>query len=347
MIVETIKDKYSWQNYLQQLPGFPGKIYYSFDYYRLLSANEEGTPVLLVYKDHNKVFALYPFLLKKIPNAGKNAVFFDIESGYGYGGPFFIEQDSKHIKAFKQLHSKWCHQNHIVAEFVRLNPFICNHEPLLNYYCCEKNRTTVAIDTTSEPNEIIKQASEAKRRNFFKAKKAGLILKKCELSPFKNLYFETMQNLNADSYYFFSEQYFSKLFAFSNKNIQTIGVYTVNDELAACAVFLIDSISWHYHLGASDSNFLNLRPNEFLFFNSAFIAGKAGAKFLHLGGGRNNTSDDSLFRFKKGFSFLHYDFFIGKKIHCGKKYKELSTAWQKRTGKKPYIHLHYHYGEKQ
>jgi hypothetical protein len=110
-------------------------------------------------------------------------------------------------------------------------------------------------------------------------------------------------------------------------------------------VFLLDKNSAHYHLGASSDSQHNLQAGAFLMLKTAEKIGQMRIPLLHLGGGLSLDKEDRLFRYKSGFSSISNDFYIGRRIHNAEVYNALSASWQKKTGKKPDILLHYHYGD--
>jgi len=121
-------------------------------------------------------------------------------------------------------------------------------------------------------------------------------------------------------------------------------VATKDGLVIASAVFLTDNQTIHYHLGGSNSDYHSLNPNIFLMLAMAEYAGKQKFHQMHIGGGLSMSADDSLYRFKKGFSSNEYKFCIGKKIHNQKLYNIVSSNWRCLTGLEPKILLHYHEG---
>lgn len=50
-------------------------------------------------------------------------------------------------------------------------------------------------------------------------------------------------------------------------------------------------------------------------------------KILHLGGGTNQSPDNSLYRFKMRFSNNRYDFFVGEIVFNKPVYEEICADW--------------------
>ncbi len=120
MSFSCITTKKEWQEAINSLPDFYGKIYYDFAYLQALKANKEGNPAAHVYLG-KKGMAFYPFLLRKIPSELSKGLctmeLYDLESPYGYGGPYFYNLSSEEEEDFFKEHSKWAKNKEIVAEF--------------------------------------------------------------------------------------------------------------------------------------------------------------------------------------------------------------------------------------
>ncbi|MFZ5950878.1 MAG: GNAT family N-acetyltransferase [Candidatus Rifleibacteriota bacterium] len=333
-----------WSGVLKKIPDFPGKAYYTWEYLEMLQNNGEGKAMALLFEENHAVVGFYPFLLKKIPDRFcQEKTLFDIETPYGYGG---IWANPDHVNKVYAAHHDWCRNNHIVAEFVRLNPLVNQFFSDTLSQNFSHNRTTVSIELTGNFNMIIQQASVMRQRNFRRACRAGLSFRPCSRDEFVHLYLQTMKLLGAELYYFFSNAYFENLFNLSDSCFTARAVFTADNRLAAAAVFLEDSIGTHYHLGASDRSFFSLRPNDFLIFKAAEESLHRGKKVLHLGGGLTDNSDDRLYAFKRGFSPSTHSFQIGRFIHQPEIYSAISRRWQQETGDQPQIHLHYHQEKK-
>lgn len=297
----------------------------------------------LQFRQDSHLSVFYPFLLRKIPyHLCDGKEMFDMQTPYGYGGPFFCNNDQAcQIDFSAQLH-QWCLLNKVVAEFVRYNPLLQSNPGFYDLSEITFNRLTVVIDLCRDP---YRQTDPAKRRNIRRAEKEGLTLCQCDGREFLRLYRQTMQRNHADRYYFFSDDYFNHMFNYFAASLQLRGVQDRHGRLIAAGIFFDDGVCRHYHLGGSDPDYLALRPNDFLIFQTACEAQKNGLKIMHLGGGRRADANDELFRFKKGFSQTFKRFMIGKFIHQPQIYAAVSEKWQQLTGKKPDILLHYYLGE--
>lgn len=345
MNLEFITDHERWQQIYTSLPDFPGKIYYSSGYCRCFQANGEGQAAA-VFLQNGEQRIFYPFLIKKIPSYLGGDGFIDLETAYGYGGPAIFATEKAFTDEFLNQFATWARNNNVVAEFVRFNPLTANHEWLQTFYQVSLNRLTVSINLQQDFKAMLSCCTQPRQRNYRRACKAGLILEKeTGLKAFSGLYAKTMQRLGAESYYLFSPEFFAAVDKIDSDQRFYAKVITPNGKTAAAGIFLFDTTTAHYHLGASDPEFKLMQPNVFMMLEMARIAQKNKLQQLHLGGGLSMKDSDSLMRFKASFSDRRHQFFIGKKIHDQQKYANLSQAWQLKTGKTPDILLHYHYGE--
>lgn len=344
MSLELVTNIQRWQQIYDRLPDFHGKVYYSPQYYQCFEANGDGKATALFYEQGDtQIF--YPFLCRAIPDSIGGNGCIDLETAYGYGGPAIFAHNESSIKDFFQQFADWAAKHQVVAEFVRFNPFILSQPQLANFYQVSLNRTTVSIDLRQTFAHILSACSAPRRRNYQRANAVDLQLHSEEsLDVFRKLYLSTMQRLAAEPYYFFTDEYFARLEQMDGSNRLFVSITTNSGEIAAAGVFLLDQTSAHYHLGASNPEFKSLQPNAFMILATAKMARQQNKQLLHLGGGLSLAADDSLMRFKTGFSPQRQPFFIGKKIHDPARYQRFSQAWQHRTNQQPQILLHYHYG---
>ncbi len=349
MYLEFITQPERWQQVFAQLPEFSGKIYYSYAWHAITAANGDGRPAALFCADDDghggTGQAFYPFLMKRVPEAVGGNGEIDLETAYGYGGPAFFNLKSEQIGEFYRLMNDWAAENRVVSEFIRFNP-LTSFQTCVDPACqVSHNRITVSIDLTAGPEAVLNGCSAARLRNWKKAGRLGLSLRRlADPAEFAPLYAQTMQRVEAGAYYRFSQQYFAALAALPEESCFYAGAFTADGRLAAAAIYLLDQTSAHYHLGASDQQLLHTQANAFLMLEFARRLCGTGRQLLHLGGGLSLADDDSLFRFKGGFSPQRHDFFIGRRILDQQKYASFSQRWQKLTGLTPKILLHYHYG---
>lgn len=343
MSAEFITDQARWQQIIEQLPGFCGKAYYQYYYHRVCELNGEGRPAAIYFKQ-GQTAIFYPFLLRPVPAILGGNGFFDMQSAYGYGGPAVFGSSEEAIQAFGKAHADWAEKEGIVAEFVRFSPFL-DQSLLTPFFKPELNRKTVSIELSGDFASMLCRASGPRQRNYRKAARAGLrYVAMPDIDKIVRIYREAMQRIGADSYYHFSDRYFSALNELPPDSRFYAGILDTDGRLIAGGIFLQDETAAHYHLGASTQKARDLQPDTFMLFEAARHIAASGRKILHLGGGLSLAEDDGLYRFKSGFSKKRHDFYIARKIHRPQKYQEFSAKWQALTGREPQILLHYHEG---
>jgi hypothetical protein len=297
--------------------------YYTFEYGNLFAKNENGK-LYAAYYEEEKTKIFYPFLKRKIP--WSKETLYDIVTPYGYGGPF-IQGDEEHASNFYQDFSTYCQLHNIVTETIRFHPIYYNHKPFNSLMDVQYIRRTTGVDLKLSLEEIRNQYSPMNKRNIKMAKRNNLSCFIAEnneknIKIFINLYKETMDRNHATSFYYFDEEYFLNQVK-ETEISKTYLIFTkYNQEIIAGVLVIIGKVFSHYHLGASKTRFLDLKPNNLLFdFMIEFCKSK-GSVALHLGGGYQEN--DGLFKFKSSFTNKNYfDYYLGRKIHNSTKYKEI------------------------
>lgn len=310
----------NWSKFIERFPMLD--IYYSQEYVNLFADVEEGIPEAVYYENENgKVF--YPFIKRKID---LKEGYFDIITPYGYGGPVLKGKHSI-IIPFYQKFAEYCIHSNIVTETVRLHPLLKNDEYMKNVMTVDYIRTTTAVDLTPSLAEIRNHYTSSNKRNIKKANREGVKVNisynQDDIEIFMDLYYETMDRNNALSYYYFDKAFFYRQMAETLLSKPYLLFAEHNGQIIAGVLLLIGKEYAHYHLGASRTEYLSLRPNNLLYDAMIEFAKSLGSKALHLGGGYQEN--DNLFKFKASFTNNNnYNFYLGKNILNDKIYQELS-----------------------
>ena len=208
-----IESKIDWQTALSSSV-------FSFDVYQTLEYNElfikQAVPTLLFFTKKNYKIC-FPLLIRNIGNGPYK----DVTSVYGYGGLLFNQRNipiNIKIDFLQELTSYFLKKN-IISAFSRLHPLIKTSAdfPEKMGFIEEINKT-VYINLALSDKEQINQYSHSLRRqlkNMYNSKITFRIADKSEYLQFMTLYYKTMDRLNADKTYYFSEDYFKKLVAAS------------------------------------------------------------------------------------------------------------------------------------
>ena len=319
-------DKKEWEDVIHKLGD---DTYYKYTYYKLYENYGDGEMFFFVYNDTDNLIG-YPFLKNKITHLEGD--FYDIEGCYGYNGLLSTTDDVEILADFYKEFKEYCKKENIVAEFTRFNPLTNNYKLSENYFNILFDRKTVCIEVDNQEYEsFYKKFSTSCKRAIKKAIKEGVTVKVKEkprqedLLLFFEIYTENMRRVNATDYLMFNEEYF-----LSMQNLEDVVIYyaCIKDTVIGAFLCFLNKEYAHYHLGASRTEYLGLRPNNFLY--NEFIKRSIDKKvsIIHFGGGRTTLEDDSLLKFKLMYSKNTKYFYIGKKIHNEDKYKETIQNWE-------------------
>jgi serine/alanine adding enzyme len=116
---------------------------------------------------------------------------------------------------------------------------------------------------------------------------------------FGRIYIAAMEQLEAERFYFFSNDYFCSLLGWQQSQL---AFCLKEDNLLAAALFLRGSHIMEYHLAAANGEGKRLSASNLLLDRAATRARELGCRKLHLGGGTDNRPDNPLLFFKSSFS---------------------------------------------
>lgn len=294
-------------------------------YLQIDSKREKGMePTFFVFEEYGEIY-YYPFLAADVPDTK----FRDIQSPYGYGGPISTTDNRQFIDRAWSAFTSWCQENNILAEFVRFHPILQNWR----YHNGETvlDRETVWVDLTNEDLSI---GYQSRVRNMLrKATKHGLKVEWCEAEVFfqwfPELYESLMKSLQANSFYFFSNEYYGAWYGWDQAHY---ALCVLEGEVVAASIFFSDKNIMEYHLSASNDVGRQLAASTMILHEAAELGKNLQCRKLHLGGGTNSLENNPLLFFKSGFSKERASFRIGKMIHKPDCYEELKTFWKSKNG---------------
>jgi serine/alanine adding enzyme len=331
-IVRFDEERERWDAALAKLPNRMQDVYFTSAYNLLCQRNGDGRAMGCIFTQAETLI-LYPFLLRdlsSLPYLGEEfSSYHDVSTAYGFGGPLVYKRggDEDAVDTFRLAFDHWCKHENVVSEFVRFHPLLETHMSMNRYMECVSTNTTVWCQIDRSQGERLATLNAATRRNVRKALANGLTFKVERTAGayerFAELYRQTMKRRGALPYYFFSDDYF-RGFRELLGDAQALLSVSKGEEMIAGALFMRSPDFIHYHLGGSDPGFLELRPNNLLFFEAMQWGYTLGATALHLGGGYR--PDDGLFRFKAGFSPLRARFWVGRAVHDEEAYTRARQA---------------------
>lgn len=329
-----------WDAYLEYFSDEQKDVYYQESYVKLYESENEKA-VCYVCKEGKNVL-LFPFLSRTFSHEGE--AYKDFETAYGYGGPIYNTNDKGFISDALHEFVAYCKRNAYVAGFVRFHPL------LQNILCFEQigrlleERKTIAINMDQSIEEVWQNEIHSKNRNMIKkAEKEGLTFladyEYHNITEFIRLYNSTMDKLEADSFYYFDENYYHALIHQIPNSF--LGCVYNGEQLLSAAIFFYYGSFGHYHLSGSDKSQLKLSPNNYMIWEAAKELKTHGVKRFHLGGGTSSDENNSLFQFKKKFSKTTNQFYIGKLIFSEEHYSEICRNWEIQNPEKVSTYCHH------
>ena len=333
IILDARQGYNEWNNILSILPYSMQDIYFTPDYIDLHILDNLNKATCFIFTENSNLW-IYPFILRTFNNIGNCELGFlvrDIESAYGYGGPLSNCTDKHFLFRAHSAFKEWSMKENIIAEFVRLHPLLGNEKYLDPEMDVSLDRNTCSLNLII-PDISVPPFDSKTNYMLRRASKSGVRIKSiCDKQSFHffvKLYIQTMDRLEADKYYYFTEDYFSKLFNICRKSGLLLAA-TIKDDWVAAGLFLKGNHWLHYHLSAWDAERQIPGIMNLLIWEAAKIGHAQDFCRIHLGGGRSRKPDDTLFRFKFSMSTDRHSFLIAKRILNEGLYRLIFDVWNK------------------
>jgi hypothetical protein len=256
--------------------------------------------------------------------------YWDAVSPYGYAGPIKSDGadadflDAAFAESIRLLSDMGC-----VSWFLRLHPTL-NADWHIAAGRTVEHGPTVSIDLTESEQTLWANLRTAHQRAIRKGRDAGLGVTiddaRTHLDDFISMYHADMRRLRASSHYFFSRDYFDKLFS-ELPAAAKLMMATYQGRIAGGVIFTLSESSglMQYHLSTTSPDHRWLQPAKTIIHTATLWGKNAGYRRLHLGGGIG-AAEDSLYLFKRGFSTDAHRFRSHRAIVNAPKYRELATA---------------------
>jgi hypothetical protein len=316
MRFEVITEKSLWVKALDVLVEYD--FVHTYDFHRVSEVNGEGQPILFVVFDENgRLLACWPALKRSIPDSP----YFDLTGVYGYGGPLFARDvRSENVMNFlfdgmKNLGA--------VALFSRMHPLFV--DAIEDEAQRGLRLSDVVVIDVRPVADVLSLYRGSHRREIVNSQKSDVrifIDENCEhIKDFSSIYRDSMLDLNALSYYHFTDDYFHSLI--KSDDFKIIAIFAELDgKKIAGSIFIITGGIMQYYLSGTVADYRKLAPSKAIIACAHKFAIDLGLSKLVLGGGVGSAKD-SLFKFKTGFSDLSKPFYIFKKILNDVVYQDL------------------------
>jgi hypothetical protein len=316
-------------------------INFTSQYHSLMEKRGDGIAELFVYQEGEKIY-FHPYMINPILKIGSVNIkpeLFDIQSVFGYTGPIVNTNDRSFIASANITFEKNCMERGIIAELIRFNPLLENHNLLSLSEILEiiPLKEYVYLDLTQTEDLIFKNYRHALRKNINHAKQYlnwywTLANSKDSYYEFVKLFEKHMIELNVDKYYLNNSEYYDALYELLKTKGSLFTAFGLNENKPVIAGELLvynNKTVYFLHSAREITNPISSNIHNYL-IHLAFINLKnRGFEKVLIGGGVSDSSEDSLLKFKKKFSNSVRMFTIGKRIFNSDMYKYLIQIWAK------------------
>jgi CelD/BcsL family acetyltransferase involved in cellulose biosynthesis len=300
--------------------------FYHLPAYAELSARLDGGAAGAVLVRDGVRTLLLPYIARPIPGADDT---WDATSPYGYPGPLVSGADDRGAfaadaldAATERLRAERC-----VSLFVRLHP-ILGPAPQPSDALLVQHGETVHVDLRKSESEHWTETMSGHRNEINRAMKAGHQAYFDDgfrhADRFVEIYRSTMSRVGAAAQYFFDRDYLMGLREAVGPRLR-LAVVEIDGTVAAAGLFVETGKIVQYHLSGTDEAFRHKQPTKLMLHFVRGWARERGATWLHLGGGVGGA-EDSLFKFKAGFSKARTPFFTLRVVVNQAVYRALCRA---------------------
>lgn len=298
-----------WDDILHDLPWALRDPHFTSAWGRLHEALD-AQPLLAVLYEVGLPAVIQPFLWRSIPGGGWTDL-----TAAGYGGPLPIQRlPSPELREeFDQRFSEWCEGGgrKVVSEFYLTTPLLAARQGMLVPGYTRRERAVTVLDTDGEGLEL----RPNRRQSLAKAERATV--QEIDSGTFWQLYAASMDRKDAAPRWRKAPGHFGAL---KELGAQFLGAFD-GKLLVAGAVFLMSGNAAYYLYAATAED----PPSGYadrLVLAGWTMAKKAGASWLHLGGGLDDG--DSLAAYKRSFGGLQRPVYSVQTVRDRGTYQDLT-----------------------
>lgn len=302
-------------------------IYFLPEWAKYFETKEENGELQLFEVKSELGHIYYQFIKRQIIINNIKTSYFDTITPYGFNGPVILESKedkrAELVALFDKKFQQFCEKENIVTEYIRFNPWLENHRDFEQIYKLRNHGPTSHIDIEGD-DFFMEEFSSNARRQVRRARKNNVEIEfdftGFSTKEFNRLYALMAKKNNVDDYYMFTDEFLLNSFeALAGKQFI---VSAKHEGRYISAVFVVHHGEYlHYHLAASDPEYLHLAGNSLVIYEICRWGNENGKKKLQLGG---SADDKNLLRFKKGFSKTEdIDLMIGMRNRIPRAYDEL------------------------
>jgi hypothetical protein len=347
VLVQTLtplSDRHRWHEVLRQLRS---DVYHLPDYSALEATRLQASAEAMVISQGDCLMFV-PYLVRSchgiFPVNQDVAYTFDVISPYGYPGILLSDGVGiDFIAEAWELLQESLRSRGICAAFFRLHPILSQELRLsLPPELLVNHGKTVSVDLQLSEAAIWAHTRKGHQSTINKTKRLGfnhrIVTASAGFDAFLSVYKETMDRVSATDAYYFNEVYFEALLGLGDR--LKLCLTELDGELAAACLFFESQGIVQMHLGGTKTSHMALSPFSGLIDYVRYWAKAQGHQYLHLGGGVGGSTEDSLFKFKSGFSRHQHDFHTLRCIIDPVRYQRLVDHRARDLGKSSHELIH-------
>lgn len=315
-------------------------VYHLPEYLVLNASLEKGDAYAFIAEKGPNTF-FFPLIIRPITLAlcgETKPMYYDAISAYGYSCPLLKSDDTtdNFCSAALDLFLAKLQERNVVSVFSRLNPIMTCHEKLNKHGELIYHGSTISIDLGLSEEQIWRQMRRNHRNDIKKVAKKGYATIVDDdwqyWDKFLEIYNETMSRNEAEQYYYFTPQYFEQLRQALKGHIH-LCVVLDQGEVASGGLFTEVNGIVQYHFSATADKYLTSGSSKALLHFMMLWEKNRGNRIMHIGGGLG-ANEDSLFKYKAGFSDTRHPFYTWRMISNPHYFSKLVSSWERISGKK-------------
>jgi hypothetical protein len=251
-----------------------------------------------------------------------------------YNGPVVLTDAGNEVELlhrYRKAVDQFCVENGVITEFTRLHPFLHTLEMLSQIVQITSVLSGIYVDLRQGYEAARKEYRKGHRSAVQKAAREGATFQIVEadqphLAAFTRHYAETMQRHGTKNVDLKPPEFFQALFMRMENRALLVESY-MGESLVSSSIFLNDFPCLWYYYSSSVPELLKTNAHTYAMDRMIAWGAENNYEYMLLGGGSGAYKpDDSLYKFKTGFSHREAKGHQMRKVHNSKKLEALLTA---------------------